>query len=52
MKLDGQTLLEGDQEFYPASAAQIFIGLNSVQASMSEVFTGHIMEVRSEKTAH
>jgi hypothetical protein len=52
VKLDGRTLLEGDQEFYPASAAQIFIGLNSVQASMSEIFTGRIMEVRSANGVH
>ncbi len=45
VKLDGRTLLESDQEFYPANATQIFIGHNAVQASMSEVFTGQIMKV-------
>jgi len=45
VKLDGRTLLDSHQEFYPANATQVFIGHNAVQASMSEVFTGQIIKL-------
>lgn len=46
VKLDGQTVLETDQEFYPAKATQMFFGLNPVRASMADVFAGQIVDVR------
>jgi hypothetical protein len=46
VRLDGQTVLETDQDFYPAKATQMFFGLNPVGASMLDVFAGKIVDVR------